>query len=98
MIEDLAGGGVQIAVRVIPRAATSGIAGTRAGALLVRLRTPPLDGAANRELIDVLADALAVPARAIAIVAGGRSRLKRVRVAGIDRAAAEARIASLGRA
>ena len=94
MIEDLRGGGVQIAVRVIPRAAKSEIAGTRGGALLVRLRPPPLDGAANLELIATLADALAVPKRAIAIVAGERSREKRVRVLGVNRAAVEARIAS----
>lgn len=93
MIEDLDGGGVEIAVRVIPRAARAGIAGTRGDALLVRLRTPPIEGAANLELLDVLADALAVPKRAIAIVAGERSRQKRVRVTGVDRAAVEARIA-----
>jgi uncharacterized protein (TIGR00251 family) len=94
MIEDIAGGGVQIAVRVIPRAAKPGISGTRGGALLVRLRTPPVDGAANLELITVLAAALRVPARAITIVAGERSRQKRVRVAGIDRATAASRLAA----
>jgi uncharacterized protein (TIGR00251 family) len=94
MIEDIAGGGVQIAVRVIPRAAKPGISGTRGGALLVRLRTPPVDGAANLELITVLAAALRVPARAITIVAGERSRQKRVRVAGIDRATAASGLAA----
>jgi uncharacterized protein YggU (UPF0235/DUF167 family) len=42
-----------------------------------------VDGAANAELIDVLADTLDVPKRAISIVSGTRSRQKRVRVEGV---------------
>jgi uncharacterized protein (TIGR00251 family) len=82
-------GGVMISVRVIPRAARSEIAGIRDGALLVRLNAPPVDGAANTELIEVLSDALAVPRRDISIESGAASRQKRVRVSGIsvDRAA-----------
>ena len=84
--------GVAIAVRVIPRAGRSGLAGTRGDALLVRLQSPPVEGAANEELIEVLARALQVPKRAVTIVAGDRSRQKRVRVAGIDAATAAARL------
>ncbi|HET7219237.1 MAG TPA: DUF167 domain-containing protein [Vicinamibacterales bacterium] len=93
MIEELADGGVRIAVRVIPRAAKPGVAGTRGAALLVRLRTPPVEGAANLELVEVLAAALGVPRRAVSIVSGERSRQKRVHVAGIDRTTALARLA-----
>ena len=75
--------GVVIAVRVIPRAGRSGVTGTREGALLVRLNAPPVEGAANDELIEVMADLLGVPKRAVTIVAGERSRTKRVRVAGV---------------
>jgi uncharacterized protein (TIGR00251 family) len=70
-------------IRVIPRAGRAGMAGTRGGALLVRLNAPPVDGAANRELIELLAQVLNVPKRAITIVAGERSRRKRVRVEGV---------------
>jgi uncharacterized protein len=83
-----------ISVRVIPRAGTSGLAGTRGEALLVRLHAPPIEGAANEELIGVIAEALAVPKRAVSIASGARSRQKRVRVAGIDAATAAARLAS----
>jgi uncharacterized protein (TIGR00251 family) len=76
--------GVLITVRVIPRAGKSGLAGTRGEALLVRLQSPPVDGAANEELIAVVAGALDVPRRAVSIVAGARSRQKRVHVAGVD--------------
>lgn len=72
-----------IDVRVIPRASKSGIAGMRGDAVLVRLHAAPVDGAANAELIEVLADALGVPKRAVSIVAGERARQKRVRVEGV---------------
>ena len=88
--------GVIISVRVIPRAGKSGVAGTRGGALLVRLTAPPVEGAANAELIEVLASALGVPKRRVSIVSGEHARQKRVRVAGIDAATAEARLGQSG--
>ena len=72
-------------VLVTPRAGRSEIAGLRDGALLVRLAAAPVDGAANDELIALLAHALRIPKRDIAIVSGDRSRSKRVRIAGLDR-------------
>lgn len=74
-----------IDIRVIPRAGRSGIAGLREGALLVRLAAAPVAGAANAELIAVLAKALDVAKRSIEIVSGERSRSKRVRISGFDR-------------
>jgi hypothetical protein len=74
---------VELRVRVIPRASKSGIAGTRDGALLVRLNSPPVEGAANAELIQVISDALGVPKRSVSIVSGQRSRLKRIVVQGV---------------
>lgn len=85
---DIAHAHALIEVRVIPRAGRSGIAGVRDGALLVRLAAAPVDGAANAELIAVLAQALGLPQRSIEIVSGERSRSKRVRVAGVDHHAA----------
>jgi hypothetical protein len=74
--------GVLIDVRVIPRARKSAIAGTRDDALLVRLNAPPVDGAANAELIRLLATTFGVPKRDVAIVSGEHSRDKRVRISG----------------
>jgi uncharacterized protein len=85
--------GIVINVRVIPRAGRSRLDGTRGGAILARLNAPPVDGKANDELIDLIAGALDVPPRAISIVAGERSRQKRLRIAGIDAATAAARLA-----
>jgi uncharacterized protein (TIGR00251 family) len=85
--------GIVISVRVIPRAGKSGVAGTRGDALLVRLQSPPVDGAANDELIRVIAKLLGVPKRAVAILSGERAREKRVRVTGIDAETAAALVA-----
>jgi uncharacterized protein (TIGR00251 family) len=81
-------------IRVVPRAKRSGVGGTRGDAWLVRLQAPPVEGAANEELITVLAKLLDVPKRAVTIVSGERSRQKRVRVTGIDPAAAQARLSA----
>ena len=85
-------GGIILDVRVIPRAARSGLAGTRGDALLVRLNAPPVEGAANSELIAVIAAALDVPRRDVSIVGGARARQKRVLVAGVDAATATKRL------
>ena len=82
-----------IDVRVIPRAGRSALAGARGGALLIRLAAAPVDGAANDELIALLARHLHLPKRDVVIVGGERSRSKRVRVAGMNRAQVMARLA-----
>ena len=71
-------------VRVIPRGKRAGVDGERAGAVLIRLAAPPVDGAANAALIEFLSGALGVPRRDISIIAGERSRSKRVNITGLD--------------
>jgi uncharacterized protein (TIGR00251 family) len=87
-------GGVVLEVRVIPRSGRSALAGTREDAVLVRVAAAPVDDAANAELLLVLAAAFDVPRRAITIVAGDRSRQKRVRVAGVTASEAAAIVAA----
>lgn len=86
--------GVVIDVRVIPRSGRSGTAGTRDGALLVRLTAPPVEGAANAELIAVMAEALDVPKHAVTIVGGEHARRKRLKVVGVSEDEARARLAT----
>ncbi|MEP6719675.1 MAG: DUF167 domain-containing protein [bacterium] len=64
----------------MPRASRSEIVGEYNGALYVRLAAAPVDRAANKELIAVLAKALHVSRSAIEINSGHTSKLKRVRV------------------
>jgi uncharacterized protein len=67
----------------------------RDGALRLRLHAPPVDGAANAEVVDVLARLLSVPRSAVTIVTGHRHRLKRVRVHGVSATHVTATIAAL---
>jgi uncharacterized protein len=78
-------GGIVLAVRVLPRSSKSAVAGTRHGALLVRLAAPPVDGAANDALIALLAALFERPKRDVTIVSGHTSRDKRVAVSGVTR-------------
>ena len=75
--------GVEIDVRVVPRAGRSGVDGERDGRLLVRLAAPPVDGAANDALIELLAALCERPTRAVRIVSGEKSRSKRVSIDGL---------------
>ena len=79
-------------VRVIPRAPRTRVDGERAGAILIRLAAPPVDGAANDALIAFLANALGLPRRNVRIVSGEKSRDKRVEIDGIAEEAARARL------
>lgn len=79
-------------MRVIPRAPRTRVDGTRAGAILIRLAAPPVDGAANDALVAYLSDALGLSRRDIAIVSGHTSRDKRLRIEGFDEATTRARL------
>jgi len=84
-----------LSIRVIPRSPRSKIDGRRGDALLVRLAAPPVDGAANEALIDLLSREFQVPKRQIAILSGTTSRDKRVELGGLDAAAGEARLSDI---
>jgi uncharacterized protein len=87
---------IQLTIRVVPRASKPGIAGIRDGALLVRLQSPPVEGAANEELIQVIAKAFGVTKRDVAIVTGEHSKLKRVAIGTVDRGHFELVLKSFG--
>jgi uncharacterized protein (TIGR00251 family) len=76
-------GAVQFAVRVVPRASKSEIVGEHDGAVKVRIASPPIDGAANTELIKLLAKSLKVARSDVVIVSGETSKSKQVRITGV---------------
>jgi uncharacterized protein (TIGR00251 family) len=86
--------GLTFAVRIVPRASRSEIAGEYDGALRVRVAAPPVDGAANRELVRTLAKIFKLPQNAVEIVSGANSKSKVVRVRGADAATLEQLILS----
>jgi len=78
-------GALTFSVRVAPRASKSTVAGEHDGALKVRITAPPVDSAANDELLRTLARAFGVPTRNVEIMCGHASKNRTVRVAGADR-------------
>ncbi len=82
-------------VRVAPRAGRTAIAGVRGDMLLVKLAAAPVDGAANEALIALLSQVFDLPRRNIAIVAGDKSRTKRVELVGATSGAMDARLAAM---
>ena len=87
---------VQLTIRVIPRASKPGIAGTRQGALLIRLQSPPVEGAANSELVELMAGTFGVAKRDVTLVSGEHTKLKRVAIATIDQRQFNAALRSIG--
>ena len=71
-------------VRVMPRSSQSEIVGEYDGALKVKLNSPPVDGAANAELIKLLSRKFDVSKDSIEILSGNTSKLKRVKISGAN--------------
>ena len=83
-----------LAIKVIPNAPRSEIAGWLGDALKVKVQAPPVEGRANDALCQFLAETLGVPRRAVSLVRGETSRQKLVRISGLTREALRARIGS----
>lgn len=79
-------------VHVVPRAAVTAVAGLHGDAVRIRVAAPPVDGAANAELVRFVAARLGVPRDAVTIVRGAGGRRKAVAVRGLDAAAVRARL------
>ena len=75
--------GLFICVKVQPRASKNSVDDAWGSALKVRITSPPVEGEANRAVIELLSKILAIKKTAFSIDAGTRSRDKRVRVEGI---------------
>lgn len=90
-------GGVEIEVAVQPRASRTRILGEHGGRLKVALAAPPVEGEANRELVELLAGALGVRRAEVSILRGAAGRRKTVRIAGAAAAAVEAALEKAGR-
>lgn len=72
-----------VMVHVVPRARQTGVVGRHGDAIRIRVAAPPVDGAANEELVRHIADRLKVPRRAVTIVQGLTGRRKTVTVEGL---------------
>ena len=82
--------GVILNVRAQPRSSRAGIDGLLGDAVKVRIRCAPVDGKANKELIETLADAFGIPKSSVVFKSGETSKTKRLLLRGVSAAAAKA--------
>jgi uncharacterized protein (TIGR00251 family) len=72
--------GIRFQVVVQPKSSRNLIVGSHGEALKIKLKAPPVDGAANRMLVQFVAKVLRVPKSAVEIVSGHTSRVKQLLV------------------
>lgn len=73
-------GAVDVDVRVVPRASRDRIAGVHGDRLKLQVTSPPVEGEANRAVLELLARSAGLPPRAASLVAGQTGRSKTVRL------------------
>ena len=76
--------GVIINVKAQPRSSRAGIDGVMGDAVKVRIKSAPVDGRANKELIETLADAMGLPKSSVIFKGGETSKTKRILLKGMD--------------
>jgi len=81
MVRDTKAGAV-LSVHIQPKASTTECVGIHGDALKIRVAAPPVDGAANDELIRFLARRLSIPSTSVQIHSGACGRHKRVLIKG----------------
>jgi uncharacterized protein (TIGR00251 family) len=82
----------RLQVHLQPRASQDRILGRHGDAIKIQVHAPPVEGAANAALIDLLASALGVPRRSVHILRGTTSRTKVVEIHTSDLPACQRRL------
>jgi hypothetical protein len=72
-----------IVVHAVPRAKVTEVMGRHGDAVRIRVAAPPVDGAANAEVVRFLAERLRVPRSAVTIARGHTGRRKTVAIEGV---------------
>ena len=76
--------GIIVKVKVEPRSSRKGVSGVTGDSVKVRVNAPPVGGAANKDLIEVLSEELKIRKSAIKIIKGHSVKDKLVEIEGID--------------
>ena len=78
--------GIALNVKAQPRSSKAGIDGLLGDAVKVRIRCAPVDGKANKELVETLADAFDLPKSRVIFKSGETSKTKRILLQGLSAA------------
>ncbi|HJZ12617.1 MAG TPA: DUF167 domain-containing protein, partial [Acidobacteriota bacterium] len=73
-----------ISVKVIPRSSKTAIIPLSNNTYKIKLTSPPVEDAANRQLIRFLAEKLSIAPSAIEILSGAHSSTKRLKLNGVS--------------
>ena len=87
--------GAILSVKAQPRSSKAGIDGLLGDAVKVRIRCAPVDGKANKELVETLADEFGLPKSSVVFKSGETSKQKRILLRGVTAAQVEQKLASL---
>lgn len=79
-------------IRVNPRSSRNQVTGWRDDVLQIKLTAPPVEGAANKAVLEFLAEQLSIKKSQIALVSGATSREKTVEITGLSNSEIRRRI------
>jgi uncharacterized protein (TIGR00251 family) len=88
MIEEIKGG-VRLHLFIQPKASKNEVIGPHNDEIKIKITAPPIDGRANEELIEFLADLFHIAKRNVSVVKGDTGRHKTVDLFGVDMAHAQ---------
>jgi hypothetical protein len=73
-----------ITIKVVPRSSRNQVVAGDNGVWRLKVTSPPVEGKANKAVREYLAKCLGIPKGSVNIVSGARSKLKSVRIEGLD--------------
>ena len=88
-------GAVEVKVRVVPRSSRDRVAGLLGDRLKLQVTSPPVEGEANRAVLELIAKTAGLPSRAASLAAGSTGRSKTVRLECEDPNAVASRLAAV---
>lgn len=89
--------GAIVSVRAAPRSSKAGIEGLWGDdAIKIKIKSAPVDGKANKELVEVLADEFRLPKSSVVFKSGETSKTKRLLLKGVSAEAVKERVEKKG--
>ncbi|NLD35575.1 MAG: YggU family protein [Desulfatiglans sp.] len=73
-----------IAAKILPKSSRNEIMGLEEGIVKIKVTAPPVEGMANKAVIELISKELKIPKKDIEIVSGDKSKNKRIRIHGVS--------------